>query len=43
MPAEDFAEFLLITLYRLGALAPQHKPDESDKGAQSWPKREDDD
>lgn len=41
LPCEDFAELLLITLHRAGALAPQHKPDVGDKGGESWPKRED--
>jgi hypothetical protein len=42
LPAEDFAEFLLITLHRLGALAPQHKPDVGKSGGESWPKRDND-
>jgi hypothetical protein len=42
LPCDDFAEFLLITLHRLGALAPQHRPDVGDKGGESWPKHEDD-
>lgn len=36
MDSEDFAEFLLISMYRDGALSSSHEPDGSPT-AQSWP------
>jgi len=41
LPSDDFAELLLITLHRFGALSPQFKPDVGKGGGESWPKHED--